>query len=55
MMDCDVCAAMGEMRTGGKTEALRENTPSHSSFVHHKSHMTWPGIETGSPRLDAGD
>jgi hypothetical protein len=29
----------------GETEVLREN-----HFVSHKSHMTWPGIETGPGR-----
>jgi hypothetical protein len=24
-------------------------------FVHHKSHMDWPGIEPGPPRWEAGD
>jgi hypothetical protein len=24
-------------------------------FVHHKSHMTWPGLEPGPPRWEAGD
>jgi hypothetical protein len=24
-------------------------------FVHHKSHMTWPGTEPGLPRREADD
>jgi hypothetical protein len=24
-------------------------------FVHHKSHMYWPGIEPGPPQWEAGD
>jgi hypothetical protein len=24
-------------------------------FVHQKSHMTWPGLEPGPPRYEAGD
>jgi hypothetical protein len=28
---------------------------SQCHFVHHKSHMDWPGIEPGLPRWEAGD
>jgi hypothetical protein len=28
---------------------------SQCHFVHHKSHMDWPGIKFGHPRLEAGD
>jgi hypothetical protein len=33
-----------ESKLAGKTEALEENQL-YCHTVHHKSHMTWPGIE----------
>jgi hypothetical protein len=46
-----------EWRLAGETEVLGENVP-QCYFVHHKSHMTWPGYEplavaVGSRRLTA--
>jgi hypothetical protein len=38
----------------GKTE-YSGKTMSQCYFVHHKSHMDWPGIEPGPPRWEAGD
>jgi hypothetical protein len=37
-----------------ETEVLRVNL-SQCRFVHHKSHMTWHGLEPGLPPLEAGD
>jgi hypothetical protein len=43
-----------EWELTGETEVLGENLPQFY-FVHHKSHMTWPGIEPGSSRWEADD
>jgi hypothetical protein len=34
-----------------ETEVLGKNL-SLCLFVHHKSYMTWPGLEFGPPRLE---
>jgi hypothetical protein len=43
-----------ECELAGETEVLGEKL-SQRNFVHHKSHMTWPGLEPGPLRLEAGD
>jgi hypothetical protein len=57
MIDEDDCGEQMECRLAGETEVLGENLPQRH-FVHHKSHMTRPGLEpraaaVGSQRLTA--
>jgi hypothetical protein len=43
-----------ECELAGETEVLREILP-QCPFVHHKSHMAWPGLEARPPLLEAGE
>jgi hypothetical protein len=45
---------LAEWELGGETEILGENLP-RRHYVHHKSHMIWPGFELGPTRWEAGD
>jgi hypothetical protein len=53
MIDDDY-GAVGGMRIGRGNQSNRRK-PTQCHFVHHKSHMTWPGIEPGPPRWEASD
>jgi hypothetical protein len=43
-----------EWELPGETEVLAQNLP-RCHFAHQKSHVTWPGLEPGPPRWEAGD
>jgi hypothetical protein len=58
--DRPIVPALGDYDDGefggmaGETEVLGENPP-QVHLVHHKSHLTRPGIEPGPPRWKASD
>jgi hypothetical protein len=54
MMMITWCGAVDGMRVDREIEILGENVP-QCHFVHHKSHMTYPGIESGTTRCEIGD
>jgi hypothetical protein len=43
-----------EWELAGETKVLDENL-SQLHFVHHKSHMTWRGLESGQSRWETCD
>lgn len=43
-----------EWDLAGEAEAPGENPPQRHS-VHHKSHMTWPGIEPKPPKWECSN
>jgi hypothetical protein len=55
MIDEGDCVPIVGMKIGGGNRSTRRK-PAQCYFVHHKSHMTWPGLEPGpmgSQRLTA--
>jgi hypothetical protein len=52
MMDDGDCGATGEMKIDRETKVLREDLPQRH-FVHHKFHMSRPGLEPRPPLWEA--
>jgi hypothetical protein len=53
MMDNDECGAVSGMFDRWHRGTWRK--PAQCRFAHHKSHMTFPGLEPGLPQWEAGD
>jgi hypothetical protein len=43
------CGVIGGMEVGRRSRSTRRK-PATMSFIHHKFHMTWPGLEPRPPR-----
>jgi hypothetical protein len=54
MIDDGDCGTIGGMKIGRGTEVLGENLPQRH-FIHHKTHITRPGLEPGPSRWEASD
>jgi hypothetical protein len=54
MIERVIVEQLVEWRLTGETEVLEENLPQRY-FVHHKSHMTRPGLEPGPPQWEASN
>jgi hypothetical protein len=52
MMMLMIVEKLVKRRLAGETEVVGESLPQRH-FVHHKSHMTRPGFEPWSSRLEA--